>query len=196
MTLKRITVYCGSRPGALPAYMQAAQELGRLIADGGKTLVYGGASIGLMGGVANAALAGGGEVIGVIPDALVSKEIAHGGLSDLRVVSDMHVRKRMMLDLGDAFIALPGGGGTMEEWFEVFTWAQIGLHQKPIGLLNVAGYYDKLLAFLDHIMDQGFAAESHRKLYVHATRAGDLLDLLEALAAPALGKPEQDRSGL
>jgi hypothetical protein len=154
--MKRVLVFCGSSPGARPEYTAAGTELGRLLAERGLGLVYGGASVGVMSAVADSALEGGGEVIGVIPRLLLEREIAHTGLSDLRIVETMHARKELMADLSDAVIALPGGTGTMDELFEMFTWSQLGLHRKPIGLLDVAGYWGGLLAFLDHMVDERF----------------------------------------
>src|SRR5271163_4044120 len=147
MNIKRVCVYCGSNSGSLPAFAVAARELGAALARRGLGLVYGGGCVGLMGVVADAVVAQGGEVIGVIPEVLAKREMAHFGLKDLRVVGTIHERKALMAELADAFIALPGGFGTMEELCEALTWAQLGLHHKPLGLLNVAGYYDPLLAF-------------------------------------------------
>src|SRR6516164_2274986 len=149
--LKRICVFCGSSVGDRPIYLQAALELGRAIAERRLGLVYGGGHIGLMGVLADAVLSGGGEVIGVIPQALVDRELAHTGVTELRVVETMHQRKALMADLSDGFLALPGGFGTGDELFEILTWAQLGLHAKPIGVLNVGGYFDPLLAWLDHM---------------------------------------------
>ena len=156
MELKAICVYCGSSPGASPLYIQAAQDLGREIAERGIRLVYGGASVGLMGAVAKAALAAGGKVTGIIPRALFEQEVAFKNLDDLIVVDSMHIRKAKMAELADGFIALPGGYGTFDEFFEVLTWAQLGLHAKPCGLLNINHYYDHLLAFLDHSVNEMF----------------------------------------
>ena len=191
--LKSVTVYCGSRNGTDPAYLASAAEFGRSLARAGLTLVYGGANVGLMGALANAALAAGGRVVGVIPENLVSKEIAHPTLTDLIVVSSMHERKTKLFDLGDAFVALPGGAGTMDEWFEVFTWAQIGIHAKPIGILNHRGYYDSLLGLLTQMEREGFSAKEHRNLYCVATEAATLLDALRSFRPPPLGDPAMDR---
>ena len=163
-----ICVFCGSSPGADPAYMDAASTFGKFLAHQNITLVYGGGRVGLMGAIADAALAAGGNVIGVIPESLVAKEVAHQRLSDLRVVGSMHERKALMADLADAFVALPGGCGTFEEFLEVLTWAQLGLHQKPCALLNVAKYYDYLLALLDHAVQQRFIHPQHRNMILVA----------------------------
>ncbi len=158
----RYCVFCGSRSGVRPAYTAAAEELGRLLAQNGIGLVYGGASVGLMGSIANAALDAGGEVIGVIPRDLVRREVAHTSLGDLRVVDTMHQRKALMAELSDGFIALPGGVGTLDETFEIWTWAQLGHHNKPCALLNVDGYFDKLNSFLDLVATEGFLRPEHR----------------------------------
>ncbi len=149
-------IFCGSSPGAHPDYEQAARALGTGLARAGETVVYGGASVGLMGAVADAALAEGGRVVGVIPQSLVDREVAHPGLSELHVVPGLHERKALMAELSDAFLALPGGAGTLEELFEVYTWAQLGLHDKPLVLVDVRGYFGGLLAFLDHAEAEGF----------------------------------------
>jgi hypothetical protein len=172
-------VYCGSNPGGRPGYRDAAAALGRLVAGRGIGLVYGGGNVGLMGVVAEAALGAGGEVIGVIPRAFVEKEVAHFGVSDLRIVGSMHERKALMADLSDAFVALPGGLGTLEELFETWTWAQLGLHAKPCGLLNVAGFFDPLVAFLDHAVRERFLKPPHRSLLIVEPAPGPLLDRLE-----------------
>ena len=157
-----VCVFCGSSPGAHPAYEAAARDLGASLARAGERVVYGGASVGLMGALADAALAAGGEVVGVIPQSLVDREIAHRGLSVLHVVGTLHERKARMAELSDAFVALPGGAGTLEELFEVYTWGQLGLHSKPVALVNVRGYWDGLLAFLDHALAEGFIRPEHR----------------------------------
>ena len=190
-----ICVFTGSSRGTRPEYQAAAAELGSLLAARGIRLVYGGARVGLMGVVADAALASGGEVIGVIPAALVAKEVAHSGLTDLRVVDSMHERKALMSDLADAFVALPGGWGTLEEFFEVLTWAQLGLHRKPCGLLNVAGYFDRLLAFLNHTIDEGFVQPRNAELIAVAQTPGELLDRLGSPLPPPIEK-WLDRSSL
>lgn len=162
--MESICVFCGSSNGSDPAYAMAARHLGQAIAGNGLTLVYGGGHVGLMGVVADAALEAGGEVIGVMPKSLVDREIAHTGLTKLHVVSSMHERKALMADLSDGFIALPGGNGTLEEFFEVLTWAQLGEHDKPCGLLNAAGYYDPLLAVFDQMVLMKFLEPVHRDL--------------------------------
>jgi uncharacterized protein (TIGR00730 family) len=183
----RICVFAGSNAGARDAYLEAARSLGAEIARRGHGLVYGGASRGLMGACADAALAAGGEVVGVLPRALTTREIAHHGLTELRIVGSLHERKAVMSALSDAVVALPGGCGTLDELFEAITWAQLGLHQKPIGVLDAAGYYAKLLAFVDHMTEEGFVRPPLR--LVRATAAGELLDRL--LTAPAVApKPE------
>lgn len=176
--MRRICVFTGSSPGARVEYALAAQQFGRELVTRGYALVYGGGRVGLMGAVADAVLDAGGEVIGVIPKVLLEKEVAHGRLTELRVVASMHERKAMMADLADAFVALPGGLGTLEELCEILTWAQLGLHAKPCGLLNVADYFDGLLAFLDHAVSERFIKPEHRAIIITATAAGDLLDRL------------------
>ena len=162
--MQSVCVFCGSSPGLDPAYTEAARSLGRTLAKANIRLVFGGGHVGLMGVVSNAAIEAGGEAIGVIPKFLVERELAHTGLTDLRIVGSMHERKAMMSDLSEGFITLPGGTGTLEEFFEILTWAQLGEHEKPCGLLNVAGYYDPLLAVFDHMIDKGFLSESNRAL--------------------------------
>jgi hypothetical protein len=183
--VKRICVFCGSSPGADPRYGAAADEAGRTLARRGIGLVYGGGNVGLMGRIADAALAAGGEVIGVIPNALVNKEIAHDGLTRLHVVDSMHARKALMAELSDGFVALPGGVGTLEELFEIVTWSQLGLHAKPCGLLDVAGYWTSLLAFLDHAVTERFVKEKHRALLLSAGSLDALLDRFESWRPPA-----------
>jgi uncharacterized protein (TIGR00730 family) len=162
--MRRVCVFCGSSPGARPAYGDAAEEFARLLVEEGIGVVYGGGAVGLMGRLADSVLAAGGEVIGVIPEALVAREIGHKGLSQLRVVGSMHERKALMADLADAFVALPGGLGTLEELFEVYTWTQLGLHRKPCGLLDVDGYYDGIARFLAHAVEERFLREEHRAM--------------------------------
>jgi uncharacterized protein (TIGR00730 family) len=186
--MRALCVFCGSSPGGDPAYLAAAGAMGSAIADRGLTLVYGGAKVGLMGAVADAALAAGGKVIGVLPKALMIKEIGHHGLSQLEVVGSMHERKARMAELSDGFVALPGGAGTLEEIFEIWTWGQLGFHGKPAGFLNVAGYYDKLLGFLDHTVGEAFVKPVHRDMLIFRDAAGPLLDALAAYRAPAAEK--------
>jgi uncharacterized protein (TIGR00730 family) len=181
-------VFAGSNPGSRAEYRAAAQELGQAIVRRGLGLVYGGARVGLMGALADAVLAAGGHVTGVIPEALVAKEVAHDGLSDLRIVPSMHTRKAAMADLADGFIALPGGWGTLEEFFEVLTWAQLGLHAKPCGLLNVQGFFDRLLSFLDHSIDERFVRRENRSMLIAASSPGDLLDRFEGYSPPVIEK--------
>jgi uncharacterized protein (TIGR00730 family) len=186
--MHRVCVFCGSSPGADPRFREAARSLGALVAQRGLGLVYGGASVGLMGVVADAALEHGGHVTGVIPSALVTKEIAHQALHDLRVVATMHERKALMADLSNAFIALPGGIGTLEETFETLTWAQLGLHRKPVGFLDTAGYYGPLLEFLDHGVAARFIRPEHRGLYVVEDDPATLLDRLAEYTPPVIEK--------
>jgi uncharacterized protein (TIGR00730 family) len=182
--MSRLCVFCGSNEGARPEYAAAARALGREIATQGLGLVYGGASVGLMGIVADAALEAGGEVIGVIPESLWQKEIAHRGLTELRVVASMHERKAQMADLSDGFIALPGGIGTLEELFEVWTWSQLGLHAKPVALLNVADYYTPLIRFLDSAVAERFLRPEHRRVLLVDSDPATLLLRLATYDAP------------
>ncbi|MFO0509358.1 MAG: TIGR00730 family Rossman fold protein [Gammaproteobacteria bacterium] len=184
--MKRLCVFCGANGGRDPVYRAAAQALGALLAREGIGLVYGGASIGLMGAVADAARAAGGEVIGVIPRALMKREIAHAGLADLRVVGSMHERKALMAELADGFIALPGGVGTLEELFEVWTWVHLGLHHKPCALLDVAGFYSGLARFLDHVEAEGFLREGVRDMLLVERDPAQLLAAMRAWRAPPL----------
>lgn len=177
--MRAVCVYCGSSPGEDPAYVAAAAEVGRLLARSGRTLVYGGGRVGMMGAVADAALAAGGRVIGVIPRSLVEKELAHRGVTELRVVATMHERKAVMADLADAFVALPGGVGTLEEIFEAWTWGQLGIHAKPYGLLDVAGFFTPLLDFLDRVVAAGFIRPEHRDMLLVDGDPAALLDRLE-----------------
>jgi uncharacterized protein (TIGR00730 family) len=183
--MRRVCVFCGSNPGARPAYADAARALGARLAARRIGLVYGGGRVGLMGMLADAALAAGGEVIGVIPRALATKEIAHDGVSELRVVASMHERKAQMAELADGFVALPGGFGMLDELFEVVTWAQLGLHAKPIGVLNVAGYFDALRAVVEQGIAERFVHPGYRVLLTYAERADDLLDAMARWRAPA-----------
>jgi uncharacterized protein (TIGR00730 family) len=173
--IRRICVFCGSNPGRGERYRESAVSLGRALAARGVGLVYGGGKVGLMGAIADAALAAGGEVIGVIPKALVRRELAHRGLTELRVVDSMHERKALMARLADAFVALPGGFGTMDEFCEILTWAQLGLHRKPYGLLNVDGYFDRFLAFVDHGVAEGFIRADQRARLRVSARSSSLL---------------------
>lgn len=159
----RVCVFCGSSPGKRPEYLEAARELGSTLAEWGIGLVYGGSSVGSMGVIADAALAAGGEVVGVIPRTLVEREVAHHGLTELHVVESMHDRKALMTQLSDAFVALPGGHGTLDELFEALTWSQLGIHDKPIALLNVAGYWDPLLAMMERASEEGFLRPADRE---------------------------------
>jgi uncharacterized protein (TIGR00730 family) len=186
--MKRICVYCGSSPGKLAEYREAARMLGHELAVRNLGLVYGGASIGVMGAVADAVLEKGGEAIGVIPFALATREVAHSGLNDLFVVDSMHERKAKMAELSDGFIALPGGWGTIEEIFEMLTWAQLGFHQKPCGLLNISGYYDHLFTFLEHAIDQRFVREEYRPMIMMEQTADDLLDRYLKYQPPTVKK--------
>lgn len=183
-----VCVFCGSSPGARPAYRRAAEALGRALAAHGRTLVYGGGNVGLMGAVADAALAAGGRVIGVIPQHLVAREVGHAGVTELRIVNSMHERKQLMADLADTFVLLPGGLGSLEEFFEVWTWGQLGLHRKPYGLLNVDAYFDPLLAFLDHAVVERFVRAEHRDLLLVDEDAERLLARLDAHAPAPLPK--------
>lgn len=191
--LRSICVFCGSRPGADPSFMAAAEELGRAISGRGLTLVYGGARVGLMGAVANAALAAGGRVVGVIPKALVSKEIAHDELSELFLTETMHDRKDRMIALSDAFVALPGGFGTYDELFETLTLAQIGLHDKPNALLDTNGFFQPLIGLIRHTIEHGFAAPEHEGLLVVEKDPNRLLDAIAAWRPPPLGAKWTDR---
>ncbi len=186
--MRSVCVFCGSNAGARDAYTDAAREVGREVAARGMRLVYGGASVGLMGAVADAALAAGGEVIGVMPRALIEREIEHKGLTKLHEVASMHERKALMSDLSDAFLALPGGAGTLEEVFEVWTWAQLGHHRKPVGLLNAAGYFDLLIAFLDHQRREKFVRAEHRDMLIVEGDAARMLDRFENYEPPVVVK--------
>jgi uncharacterized protein (TIGR00730 family) len=178
--MMRVCVFAGSNAGSRPAYRAAAEALGRELAARHIGLVYGGARVGLMGAVADAVLAAGGTVTGVIPEALAEKEVAHSGLTDLRVVTSMHERKALMADLSDGFVALPGGWGTLDEFFEILTWAQLGIHQKPCGLLNVSGYFDGLLSFLEHSTKEGFVRREYQSMISVSDSASALLEQFAA----------------
>jgi uncharacterized protein (TIGR00730 family) len=176
--VQRICVYCGSNAGTDPAYRAAAERVGRLLAGRGIGVVYGGGKVGLMGAVADAALAAGGEVVGIIPQALMDREVGHAGLTRLEVVDSMHARKLRMADLSDAFLALPGGIGTLEELVEVFTWSQLGIHAKPCALLDVAGFYRPLVSFFDHAVTEGFLRPEHRATLLVSDDPEALLDAI------------------
>jgi uncharacterized protein (TIGR00730 family) len=186
--MRRVLVFCGSSPGRLPAYVEAAGALGDELAAQGLGLVYGGAHVGIMGAVADAVLAAGGEVTGVIPRMLVDKEVAHPGLTDLRVVETMHQRKALMESLADGVIALPGGFGTLEELFEIVTWAQLGIHTKPVGLLNVAAYWSRLLAFIDHMVAERFLRPEQRDALLVGYTPAEVLTLMRDYRPQPLDK--------
>jgi uncharacterized protein (TIGR00730 family) len=186
--MRRVCVYAGSNPGSHPAYADGARALGAELARRGIGLVYGGGKVGLMGVVADTILGAGGEAIGVMPQALIDREIGHAGLTELKVVGSMHERKAQMAELSDGFIALPGGIGTVEELIEVYTWSQLGIHDKGCGLLNVRGYYDRLAAFLDHAVSEGFLRPQHRAVLAVDADPAALLDALAAFQAPQVGK--------
>jgi uncharacterized protein (TIGR00730 family) len=191
--MRRVCVFCGSSPGARAAYGEAAEELGRLLVARGIGLVYGGGHVGLMGRLADAVLDEGGEAIGVMPEALVAKEIAHTGLPDLRVVGSMHERKALMADLADGFVALPGGLGTVEELFEIYTWAQLGMHRKPCALLDVEGYYEGIARFLAHAVEERFLREDHRAMLIVERDPRTLLDRLRRFEPEAITPKWIDR---
>jgi uncharacterized protein (TIGR00730 family) len=191
--VRRLCVFCGSSPGARPAYGDAADELGRLLVAEGIGLVYGGGHVGLMGRLADAVLDEGGEAIGVMPEALVAKEIGHTGLTDLRVVGSMHERKALMADLADAFVALPGGLGTVEELFEIYTWAQLGMHRKPCALLDVEGYYEGIARFLAHAVEERFLREEHRAMLIVEREPRTLLERLNRFEPEAITPKWIDR---
>jgi uncharacterized protein (TIGR00730 family) len=186
--MKSICVYCGSNFGERGSYLEAAQSLGAEMAKRGITLVYGGGNVGLMGAIADSVLVAGGKVIGVIPQALVDKEVAHTGLSDLRVVGSMQERKSLMADLSDGFIALPGGLGTLEEFCEVATWTQLGFHKKACGLLNIDGFYGGLLSFLDHATKEKFIRPEHRRIVLVAEDPVELIENLSQFEVPTVHK--------
>jgi uncharacterized protein (TIGR00730 family) len=186
--MNRICIFCGSSTGNQPVYREAAEAMGSLLAKRGIGLVYGGGHVGLMGVIADAVLAGGGEAIGVIPQALADREIAHTGLTKLHVVDSMHTRKAMMADLSDAFVAMPGGVGTFEEFFEAVTWTQLGVHRKPCGLLNAGAFYTPLVAFIDQAVTEGFIKPVHRALMVVDDNPERLLDTLSQVKLPSVPK--------
>lgn len=175
----KVAVYCGSQEGKRPIYLKTARELGAALAQHDFHIVYGGSNIGLMGAMANEAIAGGAYVIGVMPEHLSNGEVAHSSLSEMHFVESMHVRKKMMADLADAFVAMPGGCGTMDEYFEIFTWAQIGLHDKPVILFNIDGYYDALLQHFERMILDGFVREEHREFLKVANTVDELVALLQ-----------------
>jgi uncharacterized protein (TIGR00730 family) len=182
--MKRVCVFCGSSEGSDPVYREAARQMGEVLAGRGLVLVYGGGGIGLMKVLADAMLARGGEVVGIMPEPLMAKELAHTGLTDLRIVGSMHERKALMAELSDAFVALPGGYGTLEEFCEVLTWAQLGIHRKPCGLLNVNGYFDPLRELFDRFVREGFLSSANRTLVVEARAPDALLDALARYRSP------------
>jgi uncharacterized protein (TIGR00730 family) len=184
--IRRVCVFCGSKAGLDDRYRQAARQLGAQLARDGVGLVFGGGSVGLMGVLADAVLEAAGEIIGVLPKMLATKELLHSGVADMRLTADMHERKALMAELADAFVALPGGYGTFEELFEVITWAQLGIHRKTIGLLNTAGYFDPLVRMIDHAIQEGFVKESHRGLIVVEERPDALLATLRTHEMPAV----------
>lgn len=186
--MKTVCVFLGSNPGMSPGYAAAAVSLGKLLAGRGISLVYGGAKNGLMGVLARTVAEAGGRVIGVLPDFLKAKELAFEQLSEMHEVSSMHERKARMADLSDGFIAMPGGLGTLEEFFEVATWGQLGLHDKPAGFYNALGYYDKLTGFLDHMVEQGFLKPPHRANLLHSDDPAELLDMMTGFKPAVLGK--------
>ena len=191
--VRRACVFCGSSPGARPAYTEATEDFGQLLVEHGIALVFGGASVGLMGRLADTVLSEGGEAIGVIPQSLVDREIAHLGVTDLHVVDTMHERKQLMADLADAFVALPGGLGTLDELFEIYTWAQLGLHRKPIGLMNVEGYFDGLVGFLEHAVAERFVRDDHREMLIVEEEPAPMLERLKSFDPASLTPKWIDR---
>lgn len=191
--MKRICVFCGSNPGASGEYTRVAAEFGALLAGRGIGIVYGGSNVGVMGAMADAAMAAGGDVIGVIPETLVRKEVAHSAITDLRVVGSMHERKALMADLADGFVALPGGLGTLDEFFEICTWAQLGIHDCPCGLLDVGGFFQPLMQFLDRVVEEGFLSEAHRMMIMVDTDPVRLLETFAAYRPPMRPKWMDDR---
>jgi uncharacterized protein (TIGR00730 family) len=186
--IRRLAVFCGSNPGARPDYVEAARSLGRLLAQRAIGIVYGGSNVGLMAALADAMMDEFGDIIGVIPRMLVEREVANKALTDLRIVDSMHQRKAMMAELADGFIALPGGIGTLEEFFETWTWGQLGMHAKPCGLLNVAGYFDPLLEFLDYAVAEKFVRDAHRAMVVVESDPAALLSRFESYEPPRVVK--------
>ena len=186
--MKRICVFCGSNQGGRPEYVEAAKKLGLLLAERNIGLVYGGAKVGTMGAIADTVLDSGADVIGVMPRLLVEKEVAHSGLTELKIVDTMHERKHLMAELSDAFVALPGGLGTLDEFFEMATWAQLGMHDKPCGLLNVCGYFDNMIKFLDTAVSEAFVRKEHREMIFVHDNPKSLIDAFESYEAPAVAK--------
>ncbi|MBR8399486.1 TIGR00730 family Rossman fold protein [Burkholderia cenocepacia] len=186
--MKAVCVYCGSSSGVRPVYADAARAFGRALVDAGLTLVYGGGRVGLMGVIADEVMAAGGHAVGVIPELLVDKEVGHTGLSELHVVPDMHHRKKMMADLSDAFVAMPGGAGTLEELFEVYTWAQLGYHRKPVALYNIDSFYDPLIALLRHTVDEGFMRPAYFNALCVESEPVALIERLRHYQPPARDK--------
>jgi uncharacterized protein (TIGR00730 family) len=186
--IRRLAVFCGSNPGARPEYIEATRSFGRLLASRGIGIVYGGSNVGLMQALADSMLDDLGDIIGVIPRMLVEREVANKALTDLRVVDSMHERKAMMAELADGFVALPGGIGTLEEFFEIWTWAQLGMHDKPCGLLNIAGYFDPLLQFLDRAVAEKFVRDVHRQMVIVESDPRELLSRFEAYQPPRVVK--------
>jgi len=186
--MNRICVFCGSSRGSDEIYIDAARQLGRILIKHNIGLVYGGGGVGLMGEIANTFMEKGAEIIGVIPRDLFEKEVACSGLSDLRIVNSMHERKSLMIELSDGFIALPGGFGTIEEFFEVLTWAQLGIHGKPCGILNIRGYFNYLIEFLDHMVNQKFIGKEHRSMVLIAGNPAELINKFQSYRPPQLDK--------
>ncbi len=186
MTLKTICVFCAASPGLNPTYGDRAADMGRFLAESGRRLVYGGGCTGLMGALAEAALAAGGEVVGIMPRHLVDREVAHANLTELIVVNSMHERKAFLAEMSDGFLAMPGGLGTMEELFEIWTWGQLGLHRKPYGLFEVNGFFTPLLSFLDHAVTEGFIRPEYRRQLVVESDPASLIARMEAMEPPAL----------
>jgi uncharacterized protein (TIGR00730 family) len=194
--MKAVCVYCGSSDGARPLYAEAAKAFGRALVKADLALVYGGGKVGLMGVIANEVMAAGGRAIGVIPELLVNKEVGHDGLTELHVVPDMHQRKKMMADLSDAFVAMPGGAGTLEELFEVFTWAQLGYHQKPVAVLNIDGFYDPLVSMLRHTVDEGFMQQKYFDILQIDADPEALIGKLQRYQPPVADKWAQNRDNV
>lgn len=186
--MKSLCVYCGASPGVRKSYTEAAQTVGRLCAQKGLQLVYGGGNVGLMGVVATSALEAGGRVVGVIPQSLIDRELAHLEVSELKVVQTMHERKAYMEQISDAFVAIPGGFGTLDELFEIVTWSQLGFHNKPIGILNVDGYFDSLLEFMDQSVREGFVRPQHRNMIIVESDADHLISRLSAISDQISGQ--------